>query len=269
MLGMELILMCAPNVDPGLMQQVIQVESSGNPWAINVNGDSPLPWPPRDREEAVEAATYLLEQGYSFDSGLGQINSQNFGWLGLDPDSVFDPCINLTAAEAVLVDCYQRAIAHYNAGQPALYAALSCYNTGSFTRGWANGYLARYGINEAGARRHVAAAQAAETPQAADTAVYIRQLKEFGMANDLPGSRLMASIETIPVVSESPEDMDIPGVHVEYDTFEAESWGAFEETALTDAEAWHSNADMGSSVSAPAVSETAIVMGGRPVPRAR
>ena len=36
----------------------------------------------------------------------------------------------------------------------------------------------------------------------------------------------------------------VPGVVVEVDAAEAESLGAFEETALTEAEAWDANADL-------------------------
>ena len=40
-------------------------------------------------------------------------------------------------------------------------------------------------------------------------------------------------------------DLMVPGVVVELDASEAESLGAFEETALTEAEAWDANADLG------------------------
>lgn len=40
-------------------------------------------------------------------------------------------------------------------------------------------------------------------------------------------------------------DLLVPGVVVEVDAAEAEGLGAFEETALTEAEAWDANADLG------------------------
>ena len=39
-------------------------------------------------------------------------------------------------------------------------------------------------------------------------------------------------------------DLLVPGVVVEVDAAEAENLGAFEETALTEAEAWDANADL-------------------------
>jgi hypothetical protein len=47
-----------------------------------------------------------------------------------------------------------------------------------------------------------------------------------------------------PVLSGSIVDLTTPGVVVEVDATEAESLGAFEETALTEAEAWAANADL-------------------------
>ena len=47
------------------------------------------------------------------------------------------------------------------------------------------------------------------------------------------------------LLSDDPADMMVPGVVVEVDAVEAESLGAFEETALTEAEAWEANADLG------------------------
>ena len=51
------------------------------------------------------------------------------------------------------------------------------------------------------------------------------------------------------LLSDDPADMIVSGVVVEVDAAEAESLGAFEETALTEAEAWESNADLGDEVS--------------------
>lgn len=48
-----------------------------------------------------------------------------------------------------------------------------------------------------------------------------------------------------PVLSNRLEDLDIPGVMVAVDPDEAESLGAFQETALSEADAWESNLDMG------------------------
>ena len=49
------------------------------------------------------------------------------------------------------------------------------------------------------------------------------------------------------IVSASPDDLLIPGVVVELDAYEADNIGAFEENALTEAEAWEANADLAMS----------------------
>ncbi len=46
------------------------------------------------------------------------------------------------------------------------------------------------------------------------------------------------------MLSDDIADLLVPGVVVEVDAAEAESLGAFEETALTEAEAWDANADL-------------------------
>jgi type IV secretion system protein VirB1 len=46
------------------------------------------------------------------------------------------------------------------------------------------------------------------------------------------------------VLSDSLADLMVPGVLVEMDASEAESLGAFEETALTESDAWDANADL-------------------------
>ena len=46
------------------------------------------------------------------------------------------------------------------------------------------------------------------------------------------------------IISHAFADLLVPGVVVELDAREAEDLGAFEETALTDAEAWEANADL-------------------------
>ena len=46
------------------------------------------------------------------------------------------------------------------------------------------------------------------------------------------------------LLSDNMADLMVPGVVVEVDAAEAESLGAFEEAALTEAEAWDANADL-------------------------
>ncbi|MCM8735508.1 hypothetical protein M5E06_15215 [Azospirillum sp. A1-3] len=50
------------------------------------------------------------------------------------------------------------------------------------------------------------------------------------------------------ILSTSLSDFGTSGVVVEVDPDEAEALGAFEETALTEADAWESNADLGDAL---------------------
>jgi type IV secretion system protein VirB1 len=49
---------------------------------------------------------------------------------------------------------------------------------------------------------------------------------------------------TLPVISTNIDDILIPGVQVELTAEEAEQLGAFEETALSEEDAWESNCDL-------------------------
>lgn len=134
---------CAPDIHPVTMAAVVKHESGFNQYAIGVNRGKRLASQPRSRDEAIRIVRDLMDKGIDFDAGLGQINVRNWQWLGLTPEKVFDPCTNLRASQAVLKDCYVRATSRFQAGQPALMAAFSCYNTGNFQRGFDNGYVGK------------------------------------------------------------------------------------------------------------------------------
>jgi type IV secretion system protein VirB1 len=86
-------------------------------------------------------AAWLAAHRYDFDAELAQVNSANLARLGLDTFSVFEPCANLRAAQRVLDECHARALKRLGDKERALAGALSCYNTGDFTRGVRNGYV--------------------------------------------------------------------------------------------------------------------------------
>lgn len=134
---------CAPSVHPNTLAAVIKTESSFRRFAININGDQQLPRQPSSEGEAIATAEYLAASGYNFDAGLGQINSANVAAFGMAWPEVFEPCANLGAAARVLTECFVRASNGEPDQQAALRKALSCYNTGNFTRGHRNGYVAR------------------------------------------------------------------------------------------------------------------------------
>jgi hypothetical protein len=73
-------------------------------------------------ESALDPAAIHRNVDGSIDVGLMQINSKNWAWLGITGYAdAMDPCRSIAAGAAVLT-------------------AFSRYNTGSSTRGIANGY---------------------------------------------------------------------------------------------------------------------------------
>ena len=147
---------CAPTVAPETVLAMIQTESHGEPFALNVNGSLQ----PARQGTAADAATTALRYvaaGYSVDLGLGQINSRNMHWLGLTWETVFDPCTNVAALGRVLTANYNAAKAGRDP-QTSLRVALSVYNTGSQTRGFRNGYVAKVARNAGVAQSAVASA---------------------------------------------------------------------------------------------------------------
>jgi type IV secretion system protein VirB1 len=132
---------CAPSIHPLTMAAVVSHESRNNSLAVNVNGNYRLPRQPATQDEAVQTVRWLTASGFNFDVGLAQINSANFARLGLTGEALLDPCANLRASAVVLTGCYAQAVRSAGEGQEALRHALSCYNTGSQTRGFANGYV--------------------------------------------------------------------------------------------------------------------------------
>lgn len=132
---------CAPNIHPQTLHSVIKQESNYNALAIGINRAARLKSQPKTRAEAVAIANRLMSQNVNFDAGLAQINVKNLNWLSMSVEDLFDPCKNLKASSLVLSACYKRASVHYGKGQHALRAALSCYNTGNFDRGFSNGYV--------------------------------------------------------------------------------------------------------------------------------
>lgn len=135
---------CAPTVSPRMIEQIIQVESSGNPLAVNINRFDGKFTLPKSKIEAVELAKRYISQGYSVDMGLMQINSKNLPRLNLTVKQVFNECTNIGAGATILSANYASAAKAYGEGQIALQAALSAYNTGNFADGFRNGYVSKY-----------------------------------------------------------------------------------------------------------------------------
>jgi len=149
-----LAMACAPQVDPSTLAAIVRTESSFNPLAININGKKKLDKPPKTKEEAIETSRWLISQGYNIDMGLAQINSANLRKLGVTVEDMFDPCKNLAASATILTANYKGALKSGKEPQVALKDALSMYNTGSYSRGYANGYVQKVVTNAKGVRIH-------------------------------------------------------------------------------------------------------------------
>lgn len=144
-----LIDQCAEGIPPQVAAAIIQAESQGNPYAIHINVKDGEPRPlfaqPGTQREAVETAKRLSTAGYSIDVGLMQVNAANLQRFGVSFSEAFDPCVNIQAGAKVFAD-YARQVetlAHWTTPAGKLRAALSAYNTGSFTAGLKNGYVGR------------------------------------------------------------------------------------------------------------------------------
>ncbi len=118
---------------PEVMQHVVNVESSRNPFAIGVVGGY-LARQPANLEEALAAVRQLKEEGYNFSVGIAQVNRYNLSKYGLpDYASAFQACPNLKAGSRILRECYDRA---QDWGK-----AFSCYYSGNFVTGFDHGYV--------------------------------------------------------------------------------------------------------------------------------
>jgi len=116
-----------------VMQHVVQVESSRNPFAIGVVGGR-LAQQPRNMEEALAAVQLLRQEGYNFSVGIAQVNRYNLAPYGLNTYAeAFDVCANLLAGSRILRECYDRA---KDWGK-----AFSCYYSGNFVTGFKHGYV--------------------------------------------------------------------------------------------------------------------------------
>jgi type IV secretion system protein VirB1 len=128
MIGLALLQQCAPQVAPVTIAAIIQTESSGWPWTINVNGLPGGSMRFSTKHAAIAAATRYIRMGYKVDMGIAQVDSENLSWLGLSVQQAFNPCTNLKAAQRILVGAYLQAGA---AGTQSLDGAFQAYNSGN------------------------------------------------------------------------------------------------------------------------------------------
>lgn len=132
--GMELMGCPALAVPVDVMQHIVHVESSFNPYAIGVVGGR-LARQPRNLTEAVATARMLEARGYNFSLGLAQVNRYNLGRYGIASyEKAFEACPNLQAGSRILAECQGRAGGNWG-------KAFSCYYSGNFVTGYRHGYV--------------------------------------------------------------------------------------------------------------------------------
>ncbi|MEO6172830.1 MAG: lytic transglycosylase domain-containing protein [Arenimonas sp.] len=117
-----------------VMQHVIHVESSYNPFAIGVVGGH-LVRQPKNLPEALATVKMLETKGYNFSLGLAQVNRYNLNKYGLDSyEKAFEACPNLQAGSAILAECYKRLGGDWG-------KSFSCYYSGNSVTGYRHGYV--------------------------------------------------------------------------------------------------------------------------------
>jgi len=126
---------CGPLAVPNeVMEHVVRVESSFNPFAIGVVGGR-LQRQPQSIAEAEATARALESDGRNYSVGLAQVNRINFKRFDLDePRKAFDVCRNLRAGASILAECFERSDGEWG-------PAFSCYYSGNETTGYEHGYV--------------------------------------------------------------------------------------------------------------------------------
>lgn len=117
-----------------VMQHVVRVESSYNPYAIGVVGGH-LVRQPKNLPEALATVRMLESRGFNFSLGLAQVNRYNLGKYGLDSyEKAFQKCPNLQAGSRILAECYKRLGGDWG-------KSFSCYYSGNSVTGFRHGYV--------------------------------------------------------------------------------------------------------------------------------
>ncbi|MUT27077.1 MULTISPECIES: type IV secretion system lytic transglycosylase VirB1 [Mesorhizobium] len=130
---------CAHWVAPSTLAAIAKIESGFDTLVAhdNTTGEQ-LHW--TDHLQATRGIKDRLAAQHSIDVGLMQINSKNFAMLNLTPERALQPCASLSAAAHLLESRYAGGMTAV-AQQLALRRAISAYNTGDVSRGFANGYV--------------------------------------------------------------------------------------------------------------------------------
>lgn len=147
--GMELLSCPELAVPREVMQHVVKVESSHNPYAIGVVGGH-LVRQPKRLDEALATVRMLESRGFNFSVGIAQVNRYNLGKYGLASYAqAFEMCPNLQAGARILAECYGR---YQDWGK-----SFSCYYSGNAVTGFRHGYVQKVFASMAQAQGRVTA----------------------------------------------------------------------------------------------------------------
>jgi type IV secretion system protein VirB1 len=147
---------CLPTAPLNTLRAVIQVESSGNPNAMQIDfpktllkrwnlaeGTLRLKRQPANQREALDWLTYFQSHDIFVDLGLMQVSTAEAKRRGISPETLLEPCTNLRVGWQILEDDYRIEQKTHGPGQEALQHAISRYNTGDTRQGITNGYFGR------------------------------------------------------------------------------------------------------------------------------
>ncbi len=146
MIDIALINECKHNEVPvKIVQAIIKEESNKNPLSINVNkdGKSLISYSPKTKEKAKQLAKFWIDKGYTVDIGLMQLNSANFDNYNITIEKALNPCKNIKVASSIYYKFF-KALNKKIPLKTRVYKAFSAYNTGSYSKGFKNGYVAKY-----------------------------------------------------------------------------------------------------------------------------
>lgn len=154
---------CAPTAPVPTLRAIARVESALYPLALSVNyperaaaelrlgeGAVRLSRQPRSVEEALAWIRWLKSRRQTVSVGLMQINTEHLPALGVRIEQLFDPCTNIRTGWVILSSKLDQARRRFGNTATTIRAALSSYNSGNWTGGFANGYVQRVSQNASG-----------------------------------------------------------------------------------------------------------------------
>lgn len=131
------------DVSTEMVSAITQQESNGDFAAFNVNGWKGKRYTANSMEQAIVLSEIFVEEGFTVDVGLMGINSANLKRYQISIRGAFDPCTNIKIGTYIYSEYLKTTVRKGEIGEQAMQVALSIYNTGSRTRGFKNGYVAK------------------------------------------------------------------------------------------------------------------------------